>query len=95
MTPRTVRGVIVCDLSPHGGEGTITSAGETYAWSVLARLRPGQAVHVMLGGARYVSLRLLDIVQDGLQEAGPVQVSGSEPGAVDAVVSHLAQADVA
>ena len=87
---RCVRAVVRVDLSRHvlaGGE--LGGPAEAAAWSVLATVSPGQAVDVNLGAARWLSVRLLYLLREGLLDAGPVQLSGTDGAALATIAALL------
>lgn len=91
---RTVRAVVRIDLAPHVlACGELGGPAEDVAWSVLSTVLPGQCVEVGVGGARWLSERLLRILRDGLADAGAVQVSGQDGAVLAKVMALLERVD--
>lgn len=88
---RTIRGVISLDLSKYvvGKRGCLDDQAVTALWTNMAAIPVGWTVCVNIGDASWFTPRLIHVLFEHLASAAVVQVSGSEPEAVEALVHYL------
>jgi hypothetical protein len=87
-----ITGWVTIDLAPHiDANGFITNEGENLAWGIMAGAPEGVNIRLCVGGLRaLVSGRLMHgLIEGGISKAHHIDVQGSDPRGVAAILIGL------